>query len=908
MEKILLGFEVGTGKEVYLPPGHTNVTGMTQLSGKTTCLEALVQRGDVTAIAFLTKRGEKGFTRQRTIQPYFREQKKGDLIDWQYVSAILEATMGERMKFERSWIINSCKGTHNLEEVYENIRIAQSDARRALDQSVYTNLAAYFEIILPQIKKYKFAEAMELQRGFNVLNLIGMREEMQQLIIESVLSYVLTKLEHVIVVLPEAHKFIPQGRNTPVKGTAVRFIQEGAVLGNYLWIDSMPGYEAILCRINGRVHALTFESLFLLPADSRMTERGEIIKVPFHNIDVPSSDGHGIVWRPLKYIIAHDYSGDILQINTVGGLVDVSPNHPVMKYPRYLVEADKLQIGDRLCSREFKENQFKNGGPKGRFLFIGTHELAWLYGFYAAEGWPEGIANADKEKIDKVFEILRRYFYIDPTITEQKGVYTLWFGSPLVTSHFKKFMYLPGIEMHDSSTKWVPPEILNAHAEVQQAFIEGYEAGNGHFNEDRNYVRSVTSNSRALLLGINYMKRSPFSVHIRDDKPAIQLIFNKTSERRKPRDEIKKTRRVPYQGKLYDLEVGPDDHTFYIGIGNIRVHNTQVTTTVDKDLLKQCSNWIMGFQQERNEVQSVRENLGKHKVEEKDIMSLKLGHFMASLQQDLYHVYVLPADIEPEVGRAVALGKIRVEEVRDSLRMKEEGVITPMPTLESEADRFREKGLEDLEISDPEELGKLRVQVSEISRKVIELEEREAVLNQESWALKETVDSMKINYEEDLKAHQETINALEAEKNQLMGTVERQGAELSQFKAFKILLSQMLDPFLVSDEELEEIRKDLEKLKHERPRRGRTLMPEVGETGIAWIDVWLSKLGPAEQRILRFMAAKYPLKMTKSEIALGIGLTARGGYFSGAFNKLRKNKLIVETGDGNWKLAEVPPG
>ena len=69
--KILLGFEVGTGKEVFLEDGHTVVTGMTQLSGKTTALEGLVERGGVTAIAVLTQRGEKGFRNQREIQPYF---------------------------------------------------------------------------------------------------------------------------------------------------------------------------------------------------------------------------------------------------------------------------------------------------------------------------------------------------------------------------------------------------------------------------------------------------------------------------------------------------------------------------------------------------------------------------------------------------------------------------------------------------------------------------------------------------------------------------------------------------------------------------------------------------------------------------------------------------------------------
>lgn len=59
--RILLGFEVGTGKEVQMRLHHTVVTGMTQLSGKTTTLEAIISRSGKRAIAFKAKRGEEGF-------------------------------------------------------------------------------------------------------------------------------------------------------------------------------------------------------------------------------------------------------------------------------------------------------------------------------------------------------------------------------------------------------------------------------------------------------------------------------------------------------------------------------------------------------------------------------------------------------------------------------------------------------------------------------------------------------------------------------------------------------------------------------------------------------------------------------------------------------------------------------
>ena len=60
--EIKLGYEIGTGKVVNVRLGHLIVTGITQLSGKTTTLEALIKRSEQKAIVFKTKIGERSFT------------------------------------------------------------------------------------------------------------------------------------------------------------------------------------------------------------------------------------------------------------------------------------------------------------------------------------------------------------------------------------------------------------------------------------------------------------------------------------------------------------------------------------------------------------------------------------------------------------------------------------------------------------------------------------------------------------------------------------------------------------------------------------------------------------------------------------------------------------------------------
>ena len=110
MKSILIGYEVGTGKPVEIAPKHLVISGLTQESGKTTTLEALLHRSEMKALVFKTKPGEKtNFAGGQMVAPYYRESS-----DWEYVASLLEATMKERMKFERSWIIDVCKGTSSL--------------------------------------------------------------------------------------------------------------------------------------------------------------------------------------------------------------------------------------------------------------------------------------------------------------------------------------------------------------------------------------------------------------------------------------------------------------------------------------------------------------------------------------------------------------------------------------------------------------------------------------------------------------------------------------------------------------------------------------------------------------------------------------------------------------------------
>lgn len=235
---IKLGYEVGTGEEVFIKNSHTIVTGLSQESGKTTTLEALIKRSKAKAIVFKTKVGEKSFLSGTMIPPYFKDQS-----DWQFIQGLIEATIKEKVgSSARSKIIQLSKQTDGSsllgfkkrvdERLLEKIGVSEKD--------ILINLQAYLEIVLPKLQSINFSKTLDLSDGMNIIDLerFSRDPEVQSLIIKSVLEEVLHNHTNVVVVIPESWKFIPQTRGNPCKESMMSFIKQGATNKNFIWIDS----------------------------------------------------------------------------------------------------------------------------------------------------------------------------------------------------------------------------------------------------------------------------------------------------------------------------------------------------------------------------------------------------------------------------------------------------------------------------------------------------------------------------------------------------------------------------------------------------------------------------------------------------------------------------------------------
>ena len=257
---IPLGFELGSGEPVHVPLGHMVIVGQTQRAGKTTALEAAAARSGAKCVAFLTKRGEGSFRIGREIPPYYE-----DHIDWRTVRALCEALTEEKWdKFQRQCLRSVCRAgqsgrigsklfvewpkPESLEDVQRNVTTALSKAtgqREMVFGEIQDDLATAIEE-LAKLRNRSVEPQLEL--GLNVVDLERYEFHIQSLIIRSAIRWVKNHGASTIVCMPEAWKFAPSQRRSPVRDAAEDFIREGAALENFLWIDSqnISGISTVL--------------------------------------------------------------------------------------------------------------------------------------------------------------------------------------------------------------------------------------------------------------------------------------------------------------------------------------------------------------------------------------------------------------------------------------------------------------------------------------------------------------------------------------------------------------------------------------------------------------------------------------------------------------------------------------
>ena len=299
---------------------------------------------------------------------------------------------------------------------------------------------------------------------------------------------------------------------------------------------------------------------------------------------------------------------DRLQFSAKKGKCPYCGKEATLSHHVFAAHSDrKVQLVKARGSKfEYLGSENAKGGRIPRFWTL-TNELAWLFGYYAAEGSVSersekhskemvSFGSQDRKVIEKVKEIIEKNIGENLAIIEDfdrrinKKMFYYRVQRAVIGA---LFAYGFGLGK-GSAGKRVPEIILNSKESLKNAFLEGYFEGDGTVYHDpryRTHFQKVSTKSNELAIGVQYLfktlsKREKSAIgkrieHVywryRKDKPGIvDMRFQSVKEHEHLNfcaTEIKEIRRVDYSGLVYDLEV-EGAHNFVDVEGLILVHNT----------------------------------------------------------------------------------------------------------------------------------------------------------------------------------------------------------------------------------------------------------------------------------------------------------------------------------------------
>jgi transcriptional regulator with XRE-family HTH domain len=276
--------------------------------------------------------------------------------------------------------------------------------------------------------------------------------------------------------------------------------------------------------------------------------------------------------------------------------------------------ADKLGISQSTVSswhhgicvpRAISLGYYKHALPSSVTV---TPELMRLFGYYVAEGYArkeiDFCFNLKETKyVEDVKNLMNKIFGLKPdrirNITKN-AINIVYHSKPLA----KFFIRHCG---KGAKEKHFPPFLWEAPREYFLEFLRGYLSGDGHLDKRGRW--EITSINKNLIIELNWLCRmhgiktyvSKFRTKagrkiydniIKKSSFAWRLGFSKSqnpfNDSRKfsvKRAIVKRVRKMPYEGYVYDL-CGCDNEAFFGGETPILLHNTNRPDMLDPALLR----------------------------------------------------------------------------------------------------------------------------------------------------------------------------------------------------------------------------------------------------------------------------------------------------------------------------------
>ncbi len=278
-----------------------------------------------------------------------------------------------------------------------------------------------------------------------------------------------------------------------------------------------------------------------------------------------------------------DPDHELLSIQARAGVVDVTAHHNMLDSDFQKVQAHDVEPGDELA--------LCDAMPETTTWGVATAELAEFLGLMAADGYVhrEGtnvcFSNNDAGLRLRVSLLWSRLFIgqsrewtgtsgWNEEVTVEKVTLT---GSRGAAMWLREQLYTP------TAHKRVPPLILNAEQEVQEAFLRGYYAGDGL---KKGNGASIKTNSPVLAQGLCWMYHltgQPASVYVeqRGERTYYQLnlasavrVGAKGQHLRKNPAEVRQVKPAVVPDDEWTFDVETESGKFCAGVGRLVISNS----------------------------------------------------------------------------------------------------------------------------------------------------------------------------------------------------------------------------------------------------------------------------------------------------------------------------------------------
>ncbi len=263
--------------------------------------------------------------------------------------------------------------------------------------------------------------------------------------------------------------------------------------------------------------------------------------IPLSTVKVMCFNGRELETKQASHIYREKVR-NIIKIKTARGReLNITGNHQLLGFDNGFSwkKAESMEVGD-LITYPRQLNILKEENNL-------SEDDAYFLGFFVAEGTynPFSVCNSDKKIIEWLVDYIKNKYNYNPTIKKddrkENKVYTL-----LLRNIMRQNM--SGLDVCDSSTKFVPEQIFNSSENIIRSFLAGYLEGDGEIAEN---ILVSTTKSKKLAIQLTYLYlrlgiSSSLNKRIIDNKEFYN-VFVVGEDREKINDFPFKSKRADYQ-------------------------------------------------------------------------------------------------------------------------------------------------------------------------------------------------------------------------------------------------------------------------------------------------------------------------------------------------------------------------